>query len=90
MSQAILSSTLGARLSAEVPGFDAAKLSETGTTDLASLVPEDKIPVLLAVYNDAIVNVFYCALAVSCLAFVASFFVEWKSVKQQPEEAAKV
>ena len=87
VSQAILASTLGSRLSTEIPGFDAARLSETGTTDIASLVPEDKLPLLLAAYNDAIVNVFYCALAVSGLAFVASFFVEWKSVKTQPEAA---
>lgn len=86
--QAILSSTLSAQLSTKIPGFDAAKLSRTGTTNLSRLVPKDELSVLLAAYNDAIDNVFYCALAVSCLAFVASFFVEWKTVRKQPEIAA--
>lgn len=85
ISQAILSSSLGARLSDEIPGFDTSSLAKTGTTNVASLVPEDKLPVLLAAYNDAIVNVFYCALAVSCLAFVASFFLEFKSVRKVPD-----
>ena len=85
MCQAILSNTLSAQLSTEIPGFDAAQLSRTGTTNLSRLVPEDKLSVLLAAYNDAIRNVFYCALAVSCVAFVASFFVEWKTVMKQPE-----
>lgn len=87
VSQAVLSSTLSARLSTEIPGLDAAKLSGTGVTNLASLVPKDKLPGLLAAYNDAIVNVFYCALAMSCVAFVASFFLEWKTVRKQPEIA---
>lgn len=84
--QAILSHTLRAQLSTRIPGFNAAQLSGTGTTNLSRLVPMDQLPTLLAAYNDAIVNVFYCALAVSCVAFVTSFFVEWKTVKKQPEE----
>lgn len=72
-------------MSDQIPGFDVSKLAQTGTTNVASLVPEDKLPVLLAAYNDAIVNVFYCALAVSCVAFVSSFFLEFKSVKKQPD-----
>lgn len=85
--QAILSNTLRTRLGTEIPGFDTAKLSQSGTTNLSRLVPKDKLPLLLAAYNDAIDNVFYCALAVSCVAFVASLFVEWKTVRKQPEVA---
>ena len=82
--QAVLSSTLSARLKNQIPGFNAAQLSNTGTTDLSLLVPNDKLPVLLEAYNVAIVNVFYCALAVSGVAFIASFFVEWKSMREKP------
>ena len=85
--QAILSNTLRAHLSTEIPGFDSAELSRSGTTSLSRLVPSNELPLLLAAYNDAIDNVFYCALAVSCVAFVASFFVEWKTVKKQAEVA---
>ena len=83
--QAILSNTLSAQLSTKIPGFDAAKLLEAGATNLSRLVPQDKLPVLLAAYNNAIDNVLCCALAMSCVAFVASLFVEWKTVRKQPE-----
>lgn len=86
--QATLSSTLRTQLSIKIPGFDAAKLSGTGATNLARLVPADQLPLLLAAYNDAIRNVFYCALAVSCVAFIASFFLEWRTVRTQPEVVA--
>jgi len=88
VSQAILSSTLSTQLSTKIPGFDAAKLSGTGVTDLSKLVTRDLLPVLLAAYNDAMDNVFYCGLALSCLAFVASFFMEWKTMRKQAEVAA--
>lgn len=88
VSQAILSSTLSTQLSTKIPGFDPADLSATGTTDLSTLVPKDLLPVLLAVYDDAMDNVFYCALALSCVAFVASFFLEWKTMRKQAEVAA--
>lgn len=83
--QAILSNTLKTQLSTKIPGLDVARLSNSGATNLANIVSKDDLPVLLAAYNEAIDNVFYCALAASCLAFVASFFVEWKSVKKQAE-----
>lgn len=69
-----------AQLRTKIHGFDAKQLAKTGTTNLSRLVPKNA-------YNDAIVNVFYCALAASCVAFVASFFVEWKTARRQPEIA---
>ena len=85
--QAVLSNTLRAQLSSKIPGLDVGKLSQTGATDLSQLVPKDKLPVLLVAYNEALVNVFYCALAVSCVAFVASFFLEWRTMRKDPESA---
>lgn len=85
--QTVLSNTLTSQLSMKIPGLNAAILSGTGATKLSSLVPNDELPVLLAAYNLAIRNVFYVALAVSCLAFAAAFFLEWKSVRKQDEIA---
>lgn len=85
--QALLSSTLASQLSTKIPALDAAKLAGAGATNLASLVPSDELPLLLTAYNSAIRNIFYVALAVSCLAFMASFALEWKSVKKQGETA---
>jgi hypothetical protein len=71
----------------KIPGLNAATLSGTGATKLSTLVPTDELPVLLVTYNLAIRNVFYVALAVYCLAFAASFYLEWNSVRKQGEIA---
>ena len=85
VSQTVLTSTLISQLARTLPGFDASAISNTGATDIRNLVPKDKVPLILAAYNVGIDNVFCCALAASCLAFVASFFVERKSVRSKVE-----
>ena len=89
VSQGILSNTLRRQLSKTIPGLDVTAVSNSGATDLSKLVSKDKLPLLLAAYNAAIDNVFYCALALSCLAFGAALFVEWKTVKKQTETAGE-
>ncbi|KAF2415860.1 putative efflux pump antibiotic resistance protein [Tothia fuscella] len=83
--QGVLQSTLSTQLGQSIPGFDASAISHAGASDLAKLVPEEQLPALLEAYNKGIDDVFYCALAVACLAFVASWFLKWKSVKKQPQ-----
>lgn len=82
VSQGILSSTLVSQLSKSLPGFDASVLATSGATDLAKLVPADKVHLLQLAYNTGIVNIFYCTVGVSCLAFLASLFIEWRTVKK--------
>ncbi|KAF2489863.1 MFS general substrate transporter [Lophium mytilinum] len=79
--QGILSSTLRSKLAQQIPGLEVSSISNSGATDFSKLVPPSQLPILLAAYNEGINNVFYCALGVSGFAFVASWFVEWKSVK---------
>jgi hypothetical protein len=86
--QAVLFSTLSSQLTNKIPGLDVNKLSQTGATDLSGLVDKAELPILLTAYNKAIVNIFYCALAMACVTFLSSFFFEWKSMKkQQPGDA---
>lgn len=86
--QAVLFSTLSSQLSNRIPGLDVAKLSSTGATDISQSVSMTELPVLLTAYNNAVVNIFYCALGMACAAFIASFIFEWKSMKkQQPGDA---
>lgn len=82
--QGILSSTLKEQLRHSIPGLDVLSISSSGASDLSSLVSAEQLPLLLRAYDKGIDNVFYCALGLSCLAFAASWFVEWKSVKKQP------
>lgn len=81
--QTILSSTLQSQLAQQIPGLDVSAIVHAGATDLAKLIPTDKLPLFHIIYNQAIVNVWYVALGVSAFAFMASWFVEWKSVKGQ-------
>lgn len=79
--QALLSSTLRSQLSAKIPGLDVSKLSSVGATDLARLVEPGQLGLLREAYNEGVRQVWYVALGVSVFAFVASWGVEWKSVK---------
>lgn len=86
--QTVLSNTLKSELATKIPGLDVRKISSSGATNLTRLVSKDMLPILLAAYNKGLVNVFYCALGVASLAFVASLFVEWRTVRQKVEPAA--
>ncbi|KAK0390739.1 hypothetical protein NLU13_0242 [Sarocladium strictum] len=89
VSQGVLTDTLSKELRKQIPDLDVPAVLGQGATDLSKAVPEDKLPVLLNAYNMGLQNVFYCAMGVSCLAFVASCFLEWKTVKMpdaQPTE----
>lgn len=85
--QAVLAQTLKVQLGSTHSGIDAEKISSAGATNITKLVPKEKLPLLLSAYNQGIVKIFYCALATACLAFVASFFLEWRSVKQAPNKS---
>ncbi|KAK6836227.1 carnitine O-acetyltransferase [Apiospora arundinis] len=86
--QGVLSGTLTTEL-AKIPGggLDVHALLGSGATDVNKMVPPDQLPAFLAAYNLGLSHIFYVALAASCLGFVASLFMEWKSVKGQPKEA---
>lgn len=88
LCQGVLSATLATEL-ARIPGgrLDAHALLGSGATEVTRLVPADQLPAFLAAYNKGIDNIFYVALAASILGFVASLFLEWRSVKSQPKEA---
>ncbi len=79
--QTLLANTLTSELSRSLPGFDAIAIANKGATQIQELVSKRELPIVLAAYNAGIDSTFYCALAASCLVFVASFFIEWKSVK---------
>ncbi|RLM00569.1 hypothetical protein CFD26_108157 [Aspergillus turcosus] len=66
---------------ADIPGLTAATVNSVGATEIRKLVAAQYLPVLLTAYNNAITHTFYIAVGVACLAFIASLFVEWNSVK---------
>lgn len=82
--QTILANTLTSELSKKLPGFGASAIASAGATQIQGLASKKELPIVLAAYNAGIDNTFYITLAASCLAFVASFSIEWKSVKPRP------
>jgi hypothetical protein len=88
VSQGILTDTLSKELRRQIPDLDVPSVLSQGATDLSKAVSKEQLPVLLEAYNMGLQNVFFCAMAVSLLGFVASCFLEWKTVKmpQQTEE----
>lgn len=79
--QTLLDNRLVAGLEGKIAGFDPSMVSNSGATSLRTLVPADQVPLLLEVYNDSIRAIWYVGLSMACLAFLASFGLEWKSVK---------
>lgn len=83
VSQTLLQSRLIHGLEGIIPDLDPSALANGGATSLRSMVSEDKLSVVLAVYNESIRSIWYLALALSCLIFIASFGMEWRSVKRE-------
>ena len=66
---------------AALPGVDIDAVIAAGATGFRTLVPEERIPELLSVYNEAFRKVFLIGIVCSGLAFVAALGLEWKSIK---------
>lgn len=85
-SQTLLETELLRSLRGIIPNLDAATLFNGGATNLRNMATEDKLPVVLAVYNNSIRSIWYLTLGLACLSFLASFGMEWKSVKAKKDE----
>ncbi|KAL6721753.1 hypothetical protein ACLMJK_000858 [Lecanora helva] len=83
VSQTLLENRLIQGLQGIIPNLDPSTLTNGGATTLRGMVSEDKLPLVLEKYNDSIRSIWYLGLALSCLIFVASLGMEWKSVKKQ-------
>lgn len=86
--QALLENKLVSGLSGKIPGFDASSVTGQGATSLRNLVPSDQLPLVLEVYNAALRDVWYLALALAIMTFFASLGLEWKSVKKDKKAEA--
>lgn len=86
VSQTLLEAQLVRKLSAIIPNLDAASLANGGATSLRGMVSEDMVPVVLDKYNESMRSIWYLALGLACLGFVASCAMPWKSVKGKKDE----
>ena len=73
---------LNALYDATLPGVDINAVVAAGATGFRTIVPEDKIPALLDVYNAALRKVFWIGVACSGMGFLVALGLEWRSVKE--------
>lgn len=62
------------------------QLLGTGPSSLQSMVPTDKLPVLILAVNASLTQTFYVAVAMASLSCIGSVFIGWKSVKEPKKE----
>jgi MFS family permease len=81
VAQNVFQNRLMQGLAQAVPELDAANLVEAGPTMIRALVPEHALPAVLKVYNTAITQTFYVAVACAALAIFGVPPLQWLSVK---------
>ncbi|KAJ8105567.1 hypothetical protein ONZ43_g7378 [Nemania bipapillata] len=82
VGQNLLSTYLVSNLN--IPGLSPEQITSEGATDLVNSVAPQYQLTVKTVYNDAINQIFRCAMGVALVAVVAALFMEWKNVKKQP------
>ena len=89
-AQTLLETRLFQDLKGIIPNLDPTVLANSGAASLRTLVSAEQLPMVLDVFNRAIRLIWYLALALSCLIFVASLGLEWKSVKKEKKASELV
>lgn len=82
ISQNIFAIELISGLAAKVPGLDANLVLNSGVLSLRKVIPAKYLVEALAVYNDALVKVFYTGMAIACVTTFGALGSGWRSVKQ--------
>jgi MFS family permease len=81
VSQNVLVNRLVHNVAKNVPGLDIKYLLNNGILGIIDAAPVEVRPAVIDGYNAALVDVFYIALGLVCLALTLSLCCEWKSVK---------
>jgi hypothetical protein len=63
------------------PNVDTESIVRAGAIGLNKVVAEADMPRVILAFNDGVLTVFYLGIAGGALAFIASFGMEWRSVK---------
>jgi hypothetical protein len=89
VAQTLLQGQLDSRIKQHFPDIDTQQLSNSGAASIRNLVSDDKMDLVLNVYNDSMRSIWYLALAMGAASLVVSFAFEWKNVKanKKKEEA---
>ena len=85
IAQNVFLNRLTGNLAMEVPGLDPNLVLNNGVKSLVQAIPAQFGDRVLGAYNGALVDVFYIALSLACLAVVSTLGIEWKSVVKREE-----
>jgi hypothetical protein len=91
VGQKLLNNHLIAGLANSQSELDPETILRAGAMGLQSTIlqaapgRQDIVDLVLQVYNEAVLKVFVVALAVACIGVIASFGIEWRSVKKEKE-----
>ncbi|KAJ5993977.1 hypothetical protein N7451_009701 [Penicillium sp. IBT 35674x] len=82
IAQNVFLNRLTYNLTTQVPGLNPSNVLGSGALGLIDRIPVKFRDQVLMVYNEALVDVFYIALGLTCLVVVSTLGIEWKSFKQ--------
>jgi hypothetical protein len=82
IAQNMFTNRLIRNLAKQAPGLDPRAVLKNGALGIQNLVSAEYAAGVKTAYNDAIVDVYYLALALTCLTVVGAVFIEWRSVKE--------
>ena len=86
IAQNMFTNRLAANLVSEISGIHPKRVLRHGVLGIIKAVPESKVDVVKSAYNDAIVDVFYLAVALTGVTVLAALAIEWRSVKEEKGE----
>ncbi|KAJ5683932.1 uncharacterized protein N7477_000277 [Penicillium maclennaniae] len=89
IAQNMFTNRLTRNLTREVPGLDPQIVLNNGALGIKIIVTEGQTAGVKSAYNEAIIDVHYLALALTCLTIVGAVFIEWKSVRKEKKEEDK-
>ncbi|KAM0269014.1 hypothetical protein ACHAPA_004621 [Fusarium lateritium] len=89
VAQSLFQGQLQTKVTKYVPGIDIHQLTNSGATGLKSLVPADKMEVVLGAYNDSMKAIWYLGLGMACGALLFSFGFEWKTIQTDKKKLSE-
>ncbi|KAJ6115716.1 hypothetical protein N7523_006133 [Penicillium sp. IBT 18751x] len=89
IAQNMFTNRLTRNLTREVPGLDPQIVLNHGALGIKNIVTEGQTAGVKSAYNEAIIDVYYLALALTCLTVVCAVLIEWKSVWKEKKEEDK-
>ncbi|KAI0381311.1 MFS transporter [Hypomontagnella monticulosa] len=89
VAQNVFQNQLIKNLVANVPELDSGSIVNSGVTAISENIPADKRPAVLQAYNDAIMQTFYVAVAISALSIIGPAFMDWLSLKEPEKKPAE-